>query len=81
MEAPEKLKPFKLVGERERSVDADKEFAFKMMKLDPRDRPLRESYWRMSGLGRGRRGRWGGTRRRVGKDAPRIGRCTTGISD
>lgn len=35
---PEKLKPFKFIGERE-ICDADKRFVLKMMKLDPRDRP------------------------------------------
>lgn len=35
---PEKLKPFRYIGEREICA-ADKDFVLKIMKLDPRDRP------------------------------------------
>ena len=38
MVPPEKLKPFRYVGERE-ICNADKAFVLKIMKLDPRDRP------------------------------------------
>lgn len=45
---PEKLKPFKFVGEIE-ICDADKQFVLNMMKLDPRERPtareLLEDEW------------------------------------
>lgn len=39
---PEERKPFQLLGERE-VCDADKTFLMRIMKLDPRDRPMAQA--------------------------------------
>src|SRR5436190_4310425 len=47
----ETLKPFGFTTKQE-ICDEDNEFVFKIMKLDPRDRPIARSFWKMCGSGK-----------------------------